>query len=199
MYHHKSGNWLRKIEQEDLADLKALKNESWWGVHSTLIVNDLDQQRWFERLTDRDLFMMVMREDKKLGVTSFTNINHINRCCHASGSAFRTTSRANLAKEAWHCCIDFAFEMLNMNRCEAEVLAYNTPAQKRNIETIGMRVEGVRRQSVYKAGQYYDSILLGLLRSEWEADERVKGYGGSCNTDFDHEKARKLIERSKYV
>lgn len=199
MYHHKNDIWLRKLEREDLVDLKELKNENWWGVHNTLIINDDDQLKWYNNISDKDLFMMVMHEEIKLGIVSYTNIHHINRSCHVSGSGFKSATKAGMAENSWHCCIDFAYEILNLLRTEAEVLSFNTPAQKRNIETIGMKVEGVRRQAVYKSGKYYDSILLGLLRSEWENHERVKSYGGSCNKDFDHKKAEKLILRSKYI
>ena len=198
MYYHKTGIWMRKLERQDLVTLKELKKENWWGVHNTLIINDEDQLNWYNNLSDKDLFMMVMHEDVKLGVVSYTNINYINRSCSISGHAFKATSKANLAKISWYCGIDFAFEMLNLRRTEAEVLSYNLPAQKINIETIGMKIEGVRKEAVYKCGRYYNSILLGLLRSEWEQDERIKSYEGSCNTGFDHQKADKLILRSKY-
>lgn len=199
MYHHKNNIWMRKIEREDLSDLKELKNENWWGVHNTLIINDDDQLKWYNNISNKDLFMMVMHEDTKLGISSYTNIDYINRSCHVSGSGFKAATKASMAESSWYCCIDFAFEILNLRRTEAEVLAYNLPAQKRNIETIGMKVEGIRKEAVYKSGQYYDSIILGLLRSEWEEDKRVKSYGGSCNKNFDHQKAKKLIDRSKFL
>lgn len=199
MYHHKTGVWLRKIERTDLTDLKNLKNESWWGTHNTLLINDEDQIKWFENLSSKDLFLIVMHDDCKLGVLSFTNIDFVGRVCHGSGSGFRTATKNNFAEIAWYCGIDFAFEILNMHRIEAEVMAYNIPAQKLNIEAIGMKIEGIKRSAIYKSGRYYDSIMLGLLRSEWEACERVVNYGASCNTDFDHEKIERLIERSNYV
>lgn len=200
MYHHKEGIWYRKIDRSDLKDLKELKDASWWGTHSTMIINDEDQERWYESLSSRgDLVMIAMKEDERAGVCCYTNQNNINRSCHISGSIFRDASKKSLAKAAWFCGLDFAFEILNMRRLEAEVLPYNLPAQNLNIDAIGMKVEGVRRQAVYKSGRYYDSIMLGLLRDEWEADERVLNYGGSCNTDIDHDKTDKLIKRSKYV
>ena len=58
MYHHKTGIWLRKIERTDLSDLKNLKNESWWGTHNTLLINDDDQIKWFENLSSKDLFLI---------------------------------------------------------------------------------------------------------------------------------------------
>ena len=83
-----------------------------------------------------------------------------------------------------------------MFRVSAEVLECNAVAQHIHINYLGFKIEGRRRKAVYKSGRYYDSILLGLLREEWEQQERIKNYGGSCNTNFDHDFATRLVQRS---
>ena len=76
--------------------------------------------------------------------------------------------------------VDFAFEMLNMNRVYGEVLETNTGALK--LDDLTMTREGVKRQACYQSGRYLDSVMFGLLREEWEASDRVKSYEGCCNT-----------------
>jgi RimJ/RimL family protein N-acetyltransferase len=64
--------------------------------------------------------------------------------------------------------VDHAFETLNMNRVWLHVYEYNARGQ-RVYEKIGFRVEGRLRQETYRDGRYWDVIVMGLLRSEWEA------------------------------
>jgi hypothetical protein len=71
--------------------------------------------------------------------------------------------------------------MLNLQRLNAEVMQYNAAAFTIDVEHLGFKVEGIKRKAVYKCGQYYDSILLGLLREEWETQPRVQALEGCCN------------------
>jgi RimJ/RimL family protein N-acetyltransferase len=61
----------------------------------------------------------------------------------------------------------YAFEALNLNRVWLEVYEYNQRGL-RCYEKLGFRKEGVQRQENYRDGRYWDTILMGLLRSEWE-------------------------------
>lgn len=196
MYSHKDGIVFRKMSREDLNKLLEMKDESWRGTHQTLISNQEDQIRWYESLPSTSLYMVGLNNDELLGVCGYTNISWVDRTCHISGSLLRFASKKGLAKHSWAGGLDFAFEILNMRRVEAEVLSCNYPAQKLDIEYLGMVVEGRKRASVYKSGRYYDSIILGLLRSEWESSERVKSYQGSCNLNFDHNIAERMLLRS---
>lgn len=195
MYHHKSGIVLRKVERFHLPVLLHLKNQSWAGTHRTLIANLDDQENWYEALPNDSLFMIGEADGEMVGVCCYTQIDHVGRVCAISGSALSEMTK--FAKAGWACGLDFAFEILNMYRVEAEVLTCNYVGQQLNIRYLEMRVEGCRRQAVYKAGRYYDSLLLGLLRDEWEQSERVKGYNGTCNLDFDHDLSAKFIARSE--
>ncbi len=199
MYHHKTGVVLRKIEQSDLKELLNLKNESWWATHKVSFINEQDQLKWFENISKTDLFMLILKDDEKIGFMSYVNVDPMSRICQISGSAFRSASKKHCMKTCLHCCIDFAFEMLNMHRIEMEIIEYNLISQKLNIECGNLKIEGKKRESVYKCGKYYDSLVLGLLRTEWEEEERVKEYGGSCNLNFNHQKMDKLIQRSPYL
>jgi len=196
MYNHKNGIILRKIEEYDLNFLLDLKKESWWGTHSTLIINELDQKKWFDSIPNNHLFMMAENlEKEKLGVGIYTDIDWISRSLKISGS-IEKKYRSKYAEISFCAGLDFAFEILNMNRVEAEVLDYHIMAQKIEIQLLGFKVEGCKRKSVYKSGKYYDSYILGILREEWENCDRIKKYEHSCNTNFDHTFFEKLKKRS---
>ncbi|MGE0569394.1 MAG: GNAT family N-acetyltransferase [Bacteroidia bacterium] len=185
MYHHKDGIDLRKVTRYDLSFLLDLKNESWWGTHHTLISNIEDQEKWFDNIPDNQLFMIAESKGVRIGVSVYTDIDLQNSCMRVSGSIAKSNRNSEIIPAAFACGVDFAFEMFNVNRIEAEVLEYHTSAQKLELDYIGFKVEGIRRNSVFKCGNYYDSLMLGLLREEWKVQDRIKGYKGCCNFDFD--------------
>jgi RimJ/RimL family protein N-acetyltransferase len=63
--------------------------------------------------------------------------------------------------------LKYAFLEMNLNRVELEVMSYND-AGIRVYTKVGFTPEGRRRAVVYRDGIYYDIILMGMLRSEWE-------------------------------
>jgi RimJ/RimL family protein N-acetyltransferase len=196
MYNHKDGVTLRKIRQSDLSDLLKLKSESWWGTHKTTIANNDDQLEWYQSIPKDQLFMIAEASRQiasgsltcvlSMGVGVYTDIDTTSRCLKLSGSIYKEHRASDIVKPAFAAGLDFAFEVLNMERVEAEVLVYNAPARHLEIDYLGFVVEGRRRKAVYKCGEYYDSLVLGMLREEWKNSDRVKAYEGSCNKNFNH-------------
>lgn len=185
MYDHKDGVNLRKIEKEDLPFLFEIKKESWWGTHKTLILNKDDQVNWYNNIPEDQLFMIGedAETNEFVGVAVYTDIDWINRSLSISGSVIKN-QRKKFAIKGFCAGLDFAFEILNMRRVEAEVLSYHKAAQFIETKVLGFKVEGTKRQAVYKSGKYYDSMCLGMLRTEWEKTNRVLNYEGFCNKNF---------------
>lgn len=224
MYKHKEGITLRKVHKGDLHSLLDLKNESWWGTHGTPILNAEDQLKWYETLGHGAIAMMaeaviepeqpkgggflgskvqMNNQNCPIGVAIFSDIDWFGRTLNLSGSVFKPHRKnwEGVVKPAFSCGLDFCFEVLNMQRVGAEVLETHAAAQKLEIGHLGFKVEGRRRRAVWKAGKYYDSILLGILKEEWEDTPRVSNHlnskTGCCNDQFDHTLAVRGIELSK--
>lgn len=191
IYKHKEGVWFRKLGIEDLEILRDSKASSWMYTHGFLIPNDRSQLEWFEKIdrSETDLVLVGMiREGTQLkwqsfGIATFYNIDRHNRSLQIGGHIYPDFRHGTNALNGWCAGIDFAFEMLNMNRIYGEVLETNTAALKLN--DLMMKREGIKRQACYQSGRYLDSIMFGLLREEWAVMERVKSYGGICNTQVD--------------
>lgn len=197
MYNHKNGITLRKINKNDLQDLLDFKNESWWGTHHVLIANISDQFNWYENIKSNELYMILEHGNTPVGVGCYTDIDWIARTLNISGGVYKSCRNIELSKKVFEAGLDFAFEMLNMQRLQAEVLETHVVAQKLEINHLGFVKEGVRRKAVYKCGQYLDSIMLGMLREEWLQNPRVVAYGESCNLNVNFQLFKKLMERQK--
>jgi RimJ/RimL family protein N-acetyltransferase len=199
MYTHKDGIKLRKLHKGDLYSLLKLKEESWWGTHSTLIVNIEDQQNWYNSISHSELYMIAESGETPIGIACYTEIDWVGRTLNISGSIYKDHRKMDVVKTAFSAGLDFAFEVLNMQRVGAEVLETHSAAQWLEIGHLGFKVEGRRRRAVYKSGKYYDSIMMGLLREEWAEQARIIGYGDCCNKNFDHERAASCIARFNRV
>ena len=69
--------------------------------------------------------------------------------------------------EALILIIDHAFNTLNLNRIFLRVYE-NNPRAIRSYEKAGLSIEGRKRQAHFDKGQYFDVILMSILRSEWQ-------------------------------
>jgi RimJ/RimL family protein N-acetyltransferase len=70
--------------------------------------------------------------------------------------------------EALHLLVRYGFDRLNLESLQLGVNAEN-PRAIRSYEKAGFVHEGRRRKFVYRDGRYYDSILMSMLREEYEA------------------------------
>jgi len=168
MYSHKNGLVLRKVEEHDLQDLKALKQESWYATHTTVFLNDQDQQDWFFRnIKDhRSLTLISEFENEAIGTYKIANIDPISHTAQIGYDIYKSFRGQGLGYKIVEAGTAFAFEILNIHRCEAEVLSNNIASSK-VIEAAGFVLEGIKRKSIFKCGEYLDSKIYGILKEDW--------------------------------
>lgn len=187
-YIHKNGIKLCKVEKEHLSVLKDLKNESWFGTHNIAVVNDLNQQKWFEKISSdaNSLYLTALdinNNDDPVGVYKINNIDWISRFYDSAHDVFSFARGKGYGYTILEAGVDFGFEVLNMHRLNTEVLENNKASMKTALSA-GFQVEGTKRRIIHKCGQWLDSVCLGLLREDWEELERVKKYGNVCNFSY---------------
>lgn len=68
--------------------------------------------------------------------------------------------------DAMKTLIAFVFNEMNINKIRLNVYSFNERAI-RCYKKCGFKVEGVLREEIYREGKYYDTIAMGLLRSEY--------------------------------
>ncbi len=116
---------------------------------------------------------IVMREtDQLIGVTGLSKTDVRNR--HAMfgiGIGDKSAWGKGHGTEATRLLVGYAFETLNLNRVWLTVYEYN-PRGVRAYEKAGFRVEGRLRQECFREGRYWDTIVMGVLREEWEKEGR---------------------------
>ena len=200
MYTHKNGLTLRKMERDDLENLKALKDESWFGTHNITIINMEEQNKWYDSMLNNPKNMVLIVEDNQakstglfvkiesepvgaIGVYKISNIDWQNGRYDSAYDVFKEHRGKGYGKPLLEAGVDFGFEVLNTHRIDTEVLENNVASQK-CVLFAGFVEEGLKRNCVHKCDQWLSSIFYGLLREEWRQLERVKAMGGVCNTSY---------------
>ncbi len=70
------------------------------------------------------------------------------------------------ATETLKAIIDYCFNELGMNRIQAEIYEFNARSI-RLFERLGFQREGVKRQNIFKKGEFKNEYIYGLLKEEW--------------------------------
>ena len=66
--------------------------------------------------------------------------------------------------------VEFGFRKLKLHRMSSRCIAENQ-ASARVLEEAGLRLEGRLRENEYFKGRRWDTLLYGLLKSEWRGFE----------------------------
>lgn len=107
-------------------------------------------------------------DDGVVGTVSLYQLDFANRRSEIGFALARAHWGQGYAREAVTLAIRFAFEALDLARLEADVDPRNG-ASLRVLERLGFAREGYQRERWHVNGEVQDSVLLGLLRREWEA------------------------------
>jgi RimJ/RimL family protein N-acetyltransferase len=167
--------YLRPIERTDAPLLRQWINDP--AVTRTLLayrpINLAGEEQWIEDLykTDQEVVLgiVVSATDTLIGATGLHQIDYKNR--HAQfGIVIGDTHEwhKGYGTEATALMVAYAFETLNLNRVWLHVYETNVYGIKA-YEHVGFRKEGVLRQESYRDGRYVDTIAMGIVRADWDA------------------------------
>lgn len=120
---------------------------------------------------ERSLFqwgVARVEDDRVVGTCTLFNLDPRNRRAEIGYALARDCWGQGLMSEALGALVAHAFGPLGLARLEADVDPRNAPSI-RIIEKLGFVREGLLRERWRVGGETQDSLILGLLRREWEA------------------------------
>jgi RimJ/RimL family protein N-acetyltransferase len=166
--------YLRPLDREDAAALVPWFNDP--EVTRTLRryrpQTLRDEEAFLEKLTqsEQDLALGIVARaaDRLIGVTGLHQIDFKNRhACFGILIGEKDEWGKGYGTEATSLVVKHAFETLNLNRVWLYVFEYNQRG-RRSYERVGFRQEGVLRQDCYREGRYWDTLVMAILREEWD-------------------------------
>lgn len=168
---------LRPVERGDLVQLASWRNDPELRLRTREFrpLNMANQERWLDHISGPDStdFMFVVVSDSTLtptmlGVVGLCRWDARNR--HAETSFYNGSNdmrgkgymrRALTLLHAW------GFQELSLERISAECFEFNEPSIAL-LKKLGFQEESRLRKHVYRMGKRWDSVMLGLLREEWQ-------------------------------
>lgn len=107
-------------------------------------------------------------DDQVIGTVTLCAIDHRQGRAEVGFALARDHWGHRYGQEALTVLLVHAFDALGLRRIEADVDPRNLPSL-RTLEALGFRREGYLRQRWHVAGELQDSVLMGLLASDWQA------------------------------
>ncbi len=172
---HGEKMYLNRIRRDDLPTLTAqwqdttfLRNVS---RRPALPYTLDDFEDWYKKMDDPNAPTFAIRAldgDALLGMCAFKSLRWASRHTFfwiGIGTAYQGHGYGS---DAVRVLLRYAFMELNLNCVALEAFGYNERALAM-YRKVGFKQDGVMRALLYHDGQYYDQIVMSMLRDEWEA------------------------------
>lgn len=106
-------------------------------------------------------------EDRVIGLIGFNSFAFGDRRSSVGFDLRQSHWGQGIMPEALNAVLGFGFERIGLNRIEADCSIMNVASQ-RVLQKCGFSYEGRQREQYFYDGIYYDLLLWGLLRREWQ-------------------------------
>ena len=130
------------------------------------------EKELLETLANGDTNFSIIAKDtnKVIGSTNLFDINEVSRHCEVGIFIGDPDYRNNgYGYETLKVLMNFGFNQLNMNAIMLKVFSYNKRAIK-CYEKVGFKHTGTIRQRTYLNGEYHDTLIMDILKSEFVYD-----------------------------
>ena len=148
-------------------------NVRFWPVSAAAV------EHWFTgKLPEMDprsdgVFAVDLLDGRHIGMADYRDVDLVAR----SAVVGITIGEKDLwgqgyGSEALRLLVGYLFEHLNLHRVQLDTWSANERAM-RSFARIGFTEEGRLREAIWGPGRYFDVVVMGLLRSEWQSARRA--------------------------
>lgn len=134
------------------------------------------QEEYFNNLlkskNDLQLGIVIKKNDTLIGTIGIHKIDWVHR--NGDVSIIVGDKRywhKGIAKEAISLIAKHAFTKMNLRKLTAG-MAVKNEGSKKSFERNGFIIEGRRKKHFFYKGRYIDVYLLGLLKEDWEKENK---------------------------
>lgn len=107
--------------------------------------------------------------DRLIGFNGLWNVDWHNRSAVYGVKMVSDNIPMGAGRDAGMLVQAWAFYDLGLHRLDGEIIDYNRGSYFTHVRLSGWRVEGRKREAVWRLGQWNDAIHVGLLRSDFDA------------------------------
>ena len=162
---------LREYSRDDLEKAREFVNDPEIKKYLTpgipFPLRKEDEEKWYEELNplgDGTYVFAIEKIDNKeyIGGCGINKVDWKNSIAEVGIFLGKPYWNKGYGTDALKTLINFIFNEMNINKVKLEVFSFNERAI-RSYKKIGFKKEGI-----FRNGQYYDVIIMGLLRKEWK-------------------------------
>ena len=168
---------LRPVKRTDVRYFLKWFNDPEVIQYLTLYLPMLEssEEKWIEGLSARkdDVVFVIDAVESKRGRKTIGNCglqgidNKDQKATFGIAIGNKNFWSNGYGTEAARLLIDYGFKELNLRRITSYVYEFNLRSKNMHL-SLGFQEEGCYRKDVYKNGRFWNKIILGLLREEWE-------------------------------
>ena len=161
----------RKIREDDLDQILnwRTKPEVSSYMYTDIEPSMENQNIWFDNIS-RDsnrLDWIINFDGEDVGLLSLVKIDQLNRRCEWAYYLGSPNVRGKgIGKNVELNVLNYVFNTLNLNKLCCEVFVSNDFVIKIH-EKYGSKIEGTRREQIYKNGEFHDIVEMSILKSDW--------------------------------
>lgn len=119
---------------------------------------------------EKGVFSIYTRGEnpKHIGTINYRELNIVSRRCTVGiGIGVKDYWDNGYGSDAMKALIHYLFQTMNLNRIQLDTWSGNVRAI-RSYEKCGFVIEGRMRNDEYIDGKYYDTVVMGLLKEEYQ-------------------------------
>lgn len=137
-------------------------------------VSRAEHDAWFEDIRSRDdarIFgIRALDDDRLVGSCQLHSIHAVHRSAELQiRIGARDAQGRGIGTAALKLLLQYSFDELALHRVQLHVFATN--ARARHVyESVGFRVEGVRREAVWIEDAWIDVVLMAILAAEFRTE-----------------------------
>ena len=164
---------LRKINDDDATMLfnNIYNNFEWYKFYYQLPFDSFEEyqqlvakyKEWYANGNHFRWGIVEKKSNEMIGLVQLHSKDHLNNNCKIGYIIGYQYNKKGYAKESVKEIIDFAFNILNYHRIEANIVEENIDSIKL-AESLGMRFESIKQDSYKLGNKYYNQKVYILLK-----------------------------------
>lgn len=132
-------------------------------------VTDEQAKAWVENIASHPAAWVIEHQGRAIGEILLDNfVEADQRAGLIIGILDKDALGKGLGTEAIRAVAEFCFDVLGLHKLSMRVLSFNTRAI-RAYERVGFVREGLERESAMIGGIWYDDVIVGLLKRDFDA------------------------------
>ncbi|MBN8534785.1 MAG: GNAT family N-acetyltransferase [Rhizobiales bacterium] len=132
-------------------------------------ITDEQAKAWVDNIASHPAAWVIEHQGRAIGEILIDNfVEADQRAGLIIGVLDPTCLGKGLGTEAIKAVAEFCFDVLGLHKLSMRVLSFNTRAI-RAYERVGFVREGLERESAFIGGVWYDDVIVGLLKRDFDA------------------------------